>query len=394
MQLHTRKTTFEGWSELISMANHTIMFAEYYWTLTDGRRYPPEDQGWQGEAIYHLIEEAHARGVQIKIIQNQPSSTFPNVDSQRLANAGMAEVRSLDFKRLPPQLASGIFHTKLIIVDSAHFYVGSANMDWRSLEHVKELGTVVKHSTVLADDLVKLFKMWWEVAESNSIPVNWPGEMETVFTEENPAHVIFDGGMKSSVFFAVSPPHFCTHKRAKADDTTVAIINRAKKFVDIEVMDYQPTSLYYSTNYYWPEIDDALRSAAFRGVTVRLLVSRWNHTSRSMFQYVSSLDSLNNADVRWFVVPDLEGSQQIPFSRVNHAKFLVTEEEAYISNNNWTADYFKSTAGVTMVLRNPDVVDQLHREVFERDWNSIYAHEHARLPPPRPAPRPNNRQRN
>ena len=41
-----------------------------------------------------------------------------------------AEVRSVDFTEL---LKSGVLHTKLWIVDGIHAYVGSANMDYRSL---------------------------------------------------------------------------------------------------------------------------------------------------------------------------------------------------------------------------------------------------------------------
>jgi len=41
-----------------------------------------------------------------------------------------AEVRSINFTEL---LQSGVLHTKLWIVDGRHTYVGSANMDYRSL---------------------------------------------------------------------------------------------------------------------------------------------------------------------------------------------------------------------------------------------------------------------
>ena len=44
-----------------------------------------------------------------------------------------ADVRVVDMKRL---LGSGILHTKFIIADNRSFYLGSANMDWRSLTQV------------------------------------------------------------------------------------------------------------------------------------------------------------------------------------------------------------------------------------------------------------------
>lgn len=47
-----------------------------------------------------------------------------------------AEVREVDLKAV----TGGIVHTKLWVVDQKHFYVGSANMDWRSLSQVKHRG--------------------------------------------------------------------------------------------------------------------------------------------------------------------------------------------------------------------------------------------------------------
>lgn len=50
---------------------------------------------------------------------------------QRLNVSGYAEVRDLDLPRLIG--GNGVLHTKFWIVDSRHIYVGSANMDWKSL---------------------------------------------------------------------------------------------------------------------------------------------------------------------------------------------------------------------------------------------------------------------
>jgi len=44
-----------------------------------------------------------------------------------------AEVRSINFTEL---FQAGILHTKMWIVDGKHAYVGSANMDYRSLTQV------------------------------------------------------------------------------------------------------------------------------------------------------------------------------------------------------------------------------------------------------------------
>lgn len=36
-------------------------------------------------------------------------------------------------------VTGGIVHTKLWVVDQKHLYIGSANMDWRSLSQVQQL---------------------------------------------------------------------------------------------------------------------------------------------------------------------------------------------------------------------------------------------------------------
>lgn len=54
-------------------------------------------------------------------------------------------------------LGGGVLHTKLWIIDRRHFYLGSANMDWRALTQVKELGVVGYNCSCVAQDLGKIF---------------------------------------------------------------------------------------------------------------------------------------------------------------------------------------------------------------------------------------------
>lgn len=52
-----------------------------------------------------------------------------------------------------------------------HFYVGSANFDWRSLTQVKEMGVLVKNCPKLAEDMGKIFDVYWMLGgEGTSIP--------------------------------------------------------------------------------------------------------------------------------------------------------------------------------------------------------------------------------
>jgi len=83
---------------------------------------------------------------------------------------------------------------------------------------------------------------------------------------------------------------------------------------------------------------------------------------------------------RRFVVPADEDQQKIPFGRVNHNKYMVTDRVAYIGTSNWSGDYFTDTAGIGLVLKDtqPAMASSLRNDlqnIFNRDWNSQYSRE-------------------
>ena len=89
----------------------------------------------QGESIFRaLMDVGSSEKVKVRIVQSEPSSEFPNNDTAALAASGAAQVRSLNLERL---VGGGVLHTKFWIVDSKHFYIGSANFDWRSLTQAR-----------------------------------------------------------------------------------------------------------------------------------------------------------------------------------------------------------------------------------------------------------------
>lgn len=76
-----------------------------------------------------------SRGIALRIVQAPPSKEYPNLDAIALQDMKVATVQSLDITKL---IGSGLLHTKLWVVDNKHFYMGSANMDWRSLTQVSK----------------------------------------------------------------------------------------------------------------------------------------------------------------------------------------------------------------------------------------------------------------
>jgi len=261
-----------------------------------------------------------------------------------------------------------------------HFYVGSANFDWRSLTQVKEIGVLAQNCPTLARDMSKIFEVYWILGGQNkTIPDNWPEELETTVNKESPL-LLED----FSVFLSSSPPPFCPKGREIDVEALLNVVNQAQEFIYVAVMDYSPSFLYTEAKIFWPEIDNAIRKALIeRGVEVKLLFSLWEHTKLNMYNYMASLKALNGTnggqiDTRLFKVPSFSPDQaDIPFARVNHNKYMVTEKNGYIGTSNWSADYFVNTGGIGFVFENTQLEEsRIHAQllhVFQRDWNSSYS---------------------
>ncbi|MFH4977180.1 hypothetical protein AB6A40_003889 [Gnathostoma spinigerum] len=373
------KETYVAWMELVKRATKNIDIAAFYWNLIDQTGYPTS---WKGNNTFNGLIEAAKKGVKLNIAQNKPSQLFPQTDSAYLAKNGFATVRSLDFDRL---LGSGVLHTKFWIVDNRDVYIGSANMDWKSLTEVKELGYVFYNCSCLANDLSKVFKIYWKLGEEKAkIPPKWPLYLKTPFNFSHPLKLNLNGHFVD-VFISSSPVGFNSKGREHDADAIVSAMRTAQRFVHIAVMDYLPAIIYEKPHKdrYWSILDDAIRAAAYRGVEVKLLVSHWAHSRPQMIAYLLSLEDINEGlphydhnvtgsiRVGIFTVPSTKEQLKLPFARVNHNKYMVTDQVAYVGTSNWVGDYFVNTAGVGVTLISEERVSLLEA-IFQRDWNSPF----------------------
>ncbi|XP_063850084.1 5'-3' exonuclease PLD3-like isoform X3 [Scylla paramamosain] len=395
-------STHSGWVGLLDLAQHSVDIAAFYWTLLNSDVSPkPFPSASLGEDVFARLKETGLKeGMQVRIAQNQPSHISPQKDSAILADLGAAKVRSLDFQRL---MSGGVLHTKMWLVDDTHIYLGSANMDWRSLTQVKEVGIIIYNCSSLALDMKKIFEVYWQLGEEGAvIPPSWPAPLHTIYNLGHQLKLSLDG-VPVSTYLSSSPPPFCPEGRSSDVDAILDVINKAKKFVYVAVMDYFPKTLYEHKTKFWPLIDNALRRAAIeRRVRVRLLASHWSHSRPDLPLFLHSLSALttNSTSVdiqtRLFVVPAYTPEQkQVPFGRVNHNKYMVTDQVAYIGTSNWSADYFINTGGIGLVVnetgtqtQGQESADQEEvpgdrvgtksarqqlQALFERDWHSQYA---------------------
>uniref|UniRef100_A0A1I7Z5A0 PLD phosphodiesterase domain-containing protein n=1 Tax=Steinernema glaseri TaxID=37863 RepID=A0A1I7Z5A0_9BILA len=389
----TFNSTYDTWLELMNRAESEVDIISYYWTLNPedtGDGFKNDSTSDHGINIFQNIIKTAQRNITVRIVQNAANPGY--AETAYLEKHGYAQVRTMNFTRL---LGAGILHTKAWVVDKKHFYVGSANLDWRSLTQVKELGIGVFDCPCLANDIYKLFELNWEMgAPMKDIPAKFPDALATYYDQQNPMQVTL-GGHQSAVYLSASPPQLRAAGRENDGDAILKTIINAQKFVHISVMDYVPATLYYKDNFYWPLIDEALR------IHVRLMMSRWRYTNKDFYAHLHSLAAINNhlacrkyydpatkhnqcikgsvgsIEVRLFEVP-LKGWEHIPYARVNHNKYMVTDNTAYIGTSNWSGDYFLATGGIGFVLQNADIsesseiVTQLNEEIFMRDWNSTY----------------------
>lgn len=98
----------------------------------------------------------------------------------------------------------GILHTKSWSVDGQHFYIGSANFDWRSLTHVKELGIAAFNCPCLGDDLKKLLEIYWRMgAPGAKIPKQWDDDLSTAANHQSPMSIMQPSGSQA-IYISVS----------------------------------------------------------------------------------------------------------------------------------------------------------------------------------------------
>lgn len=381
-------SSYEAWKLLLNVSETSLDIGSFYWTLR-GVDVVEDPTAAQGEDIFQSLMDLGLEGkVKIRIAQSMPTDKEPDHDTQILQEKGAAEIRSLDFQRL---LGAGVLHTKFWISDNKHIYLGSANMDWRSLTQVKELGILAMNCPTLARDLSKIFEEYWVLSTNDSvIPSVWPSKYSTNYNFNNPMILNVNNKYTQFALLSSSPPPLTSQGRVDDIKAIVAIIAKAKHFVNIAVMDYYPMIIYTEHKKYWPIIDDALKEAAInRRIKIKMLISWWRYSNPSEDYFLKSLQAISNSmpgvdiQIKRFVVPANEHEFQIPYGRVNHNKYMVTDNTAYIGTSNWSGDYFIDTAGVGLVLpdteemaRNVNDTSTLRKDllsIFERDWTSPYA---------------------
>jgi len=330
--------THTKWMDILSNAKVSIKNTASYWSMRPKETIPAagekNDKGTkEGDELVAMMMKKIKEGVKVQIVQKEePVKNGPSTADYFMDNG--AEVRGAVYWRLS---GHGILHSKLWVVDSKHFYIGSNNMDWKSVAQVKELGVVGEDCACLAKDLERIWNNIWKTGgleRGQRLPgsIDFSAETER-FNAHTPHEVSFSlandwshptAKQTALIHFANAPEWSNPPGRDSDLDATLRMLNEANEFYYSASKYFVPAWKYPTPtkDVHWPKVKSALINAAARGVQVRLLVSAWMRTKQvsryaiDEFQMTKKFmtelfkgrkgvekDFAKNLQIRWFVVP-------------------------------------------------------------------------------------------
>ncbi len=333
------------WLDVVTGAERSLDLAFFYASDAPGSRLQP---------VVLALEAAASRGVVVRFLADRKfHDIYPQV-LDRLDSRDGITVRLLDLD----SRTGGVLHAKYIVVDDRKVLLGSHNFDWRSLEHVQELGVEIEHPGVV-DVFEHIFTADWILAGG--------GEVITPRDEpDTPFEVVFEGE-RCTVQPVASPQGLLPDEGTWDLPALVGLIDGAQRRVRVQLLSY--------TTKQWGggafvTLDQALRRAAARGVQVELLLSHWS-TRRSQIGTLQELQRVANFSIKLATIPE-HSSGFIPYARVTHSKFMTVDgQAAWVGTGNWGGDYFNKSRNLGLIVHGDAFARRLDG-VFEDLWESPY----------------------
>ncbi len=339
----------EVWRQMFDGARREIVIGQFYVA------------GRPGEALDGLIdrlEAAVARGVRVRFLMESRGERLSDPATlARLRAIPGLEFRTLEFGKL---VASGIIHAKYFVVDGREAFVGSQNFDWRALKHIHETGLRITDPTV-AGQVQAIFEQDWQaqalLAAGKPVPPLAPASAPV--------------DLNRPAFLLASPRAWNPPGVGDSEEALPRLLAQAQREVRVQLLDYAPLSYAPGRRPFYAVIDNAVRSAAARGVRIKLLVSHWN-TEEPAIHHLKSLAMLPEVEVRIATLPQAaEGF--IPFARVIHTKAMTIDGElAWIGTSNWMGGYLDNSRNLEVVLRDKAMAARV-AALHEQLWASPYA---------------------
>ena len=329
----------EVWLEQIGRAQKEILWQTFYLAHEKGRATEP---------VIKALKKAAKRGVKVYLLVDE---IFYNTYPETLDE--LAAIENIELRKSPfGRWMDGVMHAKAMFVDGRWGFIGSQNLDWRSLEHIRELGVLFD-----SPDLVACYSkvFWWEWEHTNDRKI--PTELPAV---DSPMV-----GFGEAMIFPTFSPNKLTPKTATTDEKEIRhLLGKAKTSAKIALLSYSPVTR--DGRHFYPAIDNSIRAAAVRGVKVQLLLAHWVE-KKDTLDHLLSLDKLKNVEIRACRIPEAKEGP-IPFARVHHSKYLVVDgRRAWLGTANWGRGYFRQSRNYGLVMRGGEIPPRLDK-LFDFDW--------------------------
>ncbi|WP_348737839.1 phospholipase D-like domain-containing protein [Pseudomonas rhodesiae] len=335
------------WIELFDGAKNTIDIGQFY---------AADHPGSVMDKVIDHLEAAGKRGVKIRFLMEEKGIKLSEGSTLERLRA----IPNLTFRVMPyGQVSGGIIHAKYMIVDARQAFVGSQNFDWRSLEHIHETGLRISDATVVGQ-VQAIFDQDWQaqqaLAEHRPVPLPATGQAP----------------VRTGNYLVASPQRYNPPGVGDSQLELPRLLAEAKKEVRVQLLDYAPLSYGPdNTRPYYAVIDNAVRAAAARGVSIKLMVSNWN-TDKLELPYLKSLAVLPNVQIKIVTLPEAKQGF-IPYARVIHSKTMEIDGQlAWVGTSNWLGGYLDNSRNLEVVMRSETMakrVGDLHRQL----WDGPYA---------------------
>jgi phosphatidylserine/phosphatidylglycerophosphate/cardiolipin synthase-like enzyme len=306
------------------------------------------------EPVLTELRKAGERGVRIRFLAERKMSQASMDGFELLRKIPNLELRVIDFSAVKKD---GVLHAKYFVVDGREAYLGSQNFDWRSLKHIHELGLRISETSIVPQ-MSAIFEQDWKACENASL-----GRPAARLNRSRPK-----ARAKERAYLVASPWAFNPPGVGDSQAELVRLLGAAKSEVLIQLLDYAP--LDRKKKPYLP-IENALRAAAARGVSVKLAVSHWN-TGKPEIEHLKALSKVPNVQVRIVTIPESKEGR-IPYARVIHSKYMVLDGKLlWLGTSNWSGGYMDNSRNLEMIVKDAALAARA-RDIHAQVWDSPYA---------------------
>ncbi|MBS1493325.1 MAG: hypothetical protein JST55_07440 [Bacteroidetes bacterium] len=341
--------TQQVWLNMINNAKSTLDIGMFYIANKKGEALEP---------VLDAIKNAASRGVKVRVLIDSSFYSGSEKSADELSGINNITIAKISFKNS----GGGIMHAKYMIADGRDLYTGSANMDWRALDHIHELGIRVKNRK-LAKNFEAIFNYDWNNSDIGRNTIKENISFDEILNSYNELSIQTKNYGSMTLFPCFSPIAKVPEGFSNERDELVNIINNVKYSLHIQMYSY-------NTRDEFTEIDKALRNAAERGVKIKIIFSNWAIRKGST-EVIQELTKVPNIEVKFSAIPE-HSSGFISYARVEHCKYFIADNNiSWVSSANWERGYFYGSRNATLEIDNKKVNAAL-KKIFLADWKSKY----------------------